>query len=504
MLTWLTRLFTGRRALQPTTPHVRMIAQHNHTLFPNFGGDAAQADAYTHSPWVYLAVSRIAEAAALVPLHVYRLTGEQRIPVERHPLENLLQHPNPFTSRFELLEQTIGMLELTGNAYWYLAGENGTPTQIWPLRPDRMSIVPDEHNYIRGYLYTVDGVQVPLEAVEVLHFKRWHPLNDYYGLSALQAAQIAVQTDRAMAKWNRNTFGKDNGIPAGLVTLPAMTNDADFKRIQDEWRTSYGGTQRKTAFLRAGEVSWQSIATTHTDMDFLAGRTANRDEILNIFGVPVGLVSDNATEANAKVAERTFIERTLYPKLVRLADAITRDLLPFWEADAVAAFEDIRPTDQQAKLNEIETAYPVLSVNEIRARYYDLPPIGWGEVPANVRREVAPIDNSDTDVGTQPAASAETNDNPPAASAETDDTPPTDTKAAALDELRAWEKFTLRRLGRDDTRPFTVRHLPEETAYEVSAGLLAAGDDADAVKSVFRDVRGMLTQRDGDGVEEGN
>jgi HK97 family phage portal protein len=486
MFNWMNRLFTGRRTLRPTSPHIGMIAQHHSTVLPNFAGDVAQAEAYTRSPWVYLAVSRIAEAAAMTPLHVYRRTGEQRIAVERHPLEDLLHHPNPFTSRFELLEQTVGFLELTGNAYWYLAGENGTPAQIWPLRPDRVSIVPDERDYIRGYIYAVGGVQVPLEAVEVIHFKRWHPLNDYYGLSALQAAALTIQTDRAMAEWNRNTFGRDNGVPAGVVTVPTMTPDADFKRIQAEWRASYGGTQRKTAFLRAGEVTWQSIAHTHTDLDFLAGRSANRDEILNVFGVPVGLVSDNATEANAKVAERTFIERTLYPKLVRLAAVITADLLPFWEADAVAEFADIRPTDQQARLDEIETAYPVLSVNEIRAQYYHLPPVAWGDVPANIQREAVPLPG----VGTQPAA--------PNTATATDDTPPTDTQAAALDELRAWEKFTLRRLGREDARPFTVRHLPNETAYEVSAGLLAAGDATDAVKGVFREARAMLTQPDGD------
>ena len=98
----------------------------------------------------------------------------------------------------------------------------------------------------------------------------------------------------------------------------------------------------------------------------LQGRKAHRDEILNIFGVPVGMVSENATEANAKVAERLFIERTLWPKLMRLSQKITQDLLPFWPGNYVAEFDDIRPTDTQARLDEIKTAYPVMSINEIR------------------------------------------------------------------------------------------------------------------------------------------
>ncbi len=468
MFDWIQRLFTGREALRHPAPHIAPVAHHNGTVYPNLAEASAQATAYTRSPWVYIAVSRIAEAAALVPLHVYRLDGESRVAVEQHPLETLLQRPNPFMSQFDLIEQTVGMLELTGNAYWFLAGRAGVPEEIWTLRPDRVSVVPDEQNYVRGYVYEIDGTQVPLEAVEVVHFKRWHPQNDYYGLSALQAAAHSVHTDRAMAEWNRNTFGQENGVPAGIVTLPEVTTDADFERIKREWRSSYGGTQRRTAFLRAGGVTWQSIAHSHNDLDFLAGRQANRDEILNIFGIPVGLVSDNATEANATVAERTFVERTLFPKLVRLGAVITAQVLPFWERSAIAMFEDIRPTDKQARIAEIRAAQPVLSVNEMRARYYDLPPVDWGEVPANL---VTVPDERDAEA-TLP-----------------DDTPTeAERKAAILDELRAWERFTLRRLGQEDARPFTVRHVPDEIAFELSARLTDAAD-ADAVKAVFRGVR---------------
>src|SRR5690606_39698152 len=97
------------------------------------------------------------------------------------------------------------------------------------------------------------------------------------------------------------------------------------------------------------------------------------------------LVSENATEANAQVAERLFIERTLWPKLTRLSQKITQDVLPFWPGSYTAEFEDIRPTDVAARMDEIRTAYPLLSINEIRARYYQLPAVEWGARPAGMR-----------------------------------------------------------------------------------------------------------------------
>lgn len=197
---WLSQLFNRRRGLRPA-PHLEAVAVHNNYVWPNLIEAQAQTTVYRQSPWVYVAINRIAEAAALVPLRVMRVEGEQHVEVERHPLELLLDAPNPYLSRFELMEQTFGLLELAGNAYWFLAGDaSGAPVQIWPLRPDRVSIVPDPADYIRGYIYEIDGQRIPLDAVEVAHFKRWHPANDYYGLSALEAARVGVESDRAMAE----------------------------------------------------------------------------------------------------------------------------------------------------------------------------------------------------------------------------------------------------------------------------------------------------------------
>ena len=458
MFEWLTRRWRRRNGLRPA-PHVAAVAQHN--LWPEMADGGAQARVYQQSPWVYVAINRIAEAAALVPLNVMQVVGEQRLPVNRHPLEDLLNAPNPFLSRFELMEQTVGMLELTGNAYWFLAGERGIPTEIWPLRPDRVRIVPDADAYVRGYIYEIDGQQIPLDAVEVVHFRRWHPSNDYYGLSALEAGRTAVASDRAMAEWNRNTFGKDNGVPAGIVNVKDFVTDADFERIKREWRQSYGGPQRRTAFLRGGGIEWQNIGLNHHDLDFLKGREAHRQEILNLFGIPVGLLSENATEANATVAERLFIERTLWPKLVRLSQKITQELLPFWSGEYEAVFEDIRPTDEQLRLEDIRAAYPVLSINEIRDRFYQLPAVDWGSLP----------------VGMMPELEAESE-----TFAE---------NKAALVELKRWERFTLKRWGQIASRAFEVREVPDTVAFEVSARLLAAGN-TDEAQAVFHDARTIL------------
>jgi HK97 family phage portal protein len=366
-------------------------------IAPEMGQAAHYAGVYMASPWVYVAVNRIAEAAALVPFRIYaRPVGAGRtsspgslsasregeysadgdIEIPNHPFEQLLNHPNALMSRFELIEHTIGSLEIHGNAYWFLGGEpGGLPQEIWPLRPDRVTIVPDARRGVRGYVYEVDGRQIPLEAAEVVHFRRWHPANDYYGLSALEAARLAVESDRAMADWNRRFFGEGLAVPAGIVAIKDRINDADFERIKQEWRAAYGGRERKTAFLRGTSAEWHNVGLNQHDMDFLNARRFNREEIFQIFGLPVGLFSENATEANALVGERVFIERTLWPKLVRIAEKITADLLPFYGAHLAGRFDDIRPQDRAQQFEEMRLAQGILSVDEMRARYFGLGPL---------------------------------------------------------------------------------------------------------------------------------
>ena len=465
MFNWLGDFFrTRRKRLRGSAPHVEPMAAHNSFgLHPPLDVDSGRV--YSQSPWVYIAINRIAEAGAMVPLNVFRLEGEKRVAIVNHPLERLFSNPNPLTSRFELFEQTLGSLELHGNAYWFLAGDQmGVPRQIWVLRPDRVTIVPDASRVVGGYLYEIDGQFIPLDALEVIHFRRWHPANDYYGLSPIESAKTAVLSDKHMADWNRNTFGQDNGVPAGIVNIQEFISDSDFERIKREWRNNYGGRKRKTAFLRGGTIEWQHIGLSHSDLDFLQGRRAQRDEILNIFGIPVALVSENATEANAKVAERLFIERTLYPKLLRIAQKVTQELLPFYGDNLVAEFEDIRPTDMQARLQEIRTAYPLLSINEMRSRYFQLPPAPWGDGPVGMDLNPDPLGPITREGEIKPAGKA------------------------ALDELAQWERFALNRLGEADARPFEVSAVPDELAFEVSAGLMFAGNRG-AVKSVFAGAR---------------
>ena len=49
---------------------------------------------------------------------------------------------------------------------------------------------------------------------------------------------------------------------------------------------------------------------------------------------------------------------------MRLAQKISQELLPFYGDRLIAEFDDIRPTDTEARLAEVRAASPLLSINE--------------------------------------------------------------------------------------------------------------------------------------------
>ena len=127
---------------------------------PNYAVLENQEKAYQAISWVYIAVTRLAKSAAMVPFEVVkpkRGTGKTTWePVFQHKFVKLLDKPNEMMTRLELLEATIGYLYLTGNAYWLLSGRGTQPERIQILRSDRMAIVPDEtgrKGLVQGFFY---------------------------------------------------------------------------------------------------------------------------------------------------------------------------------------------------------------------------------------------------------------------------------------------------------------------------------------------------------------
>lgn len=288
-------------------------------------------------------VRMIAEAAASAPLVLS--DGERAL--LRHPVERLLRGPNQGQLGAEFLEAVYGHLLLTGDAYVEGAGRrsDGAPLELHALRPDRMRVIPGADGWPSAYEYGVGGRKVRFdmgaELKPLLHIRSFHPMDDHYGLSALQAAASALDIHNSASRWSKALL--DNAArPSGAIVYKgadgASLSDEQYRRLMDEVESNHQGARNAgRPMLLEGGLDWKPMGFSPSDMEFLQTKTAAARDVAIAFGVPpmlLGLPGD-ATYANYQEANRAFWRQTVLPLARKVSGA-----LAVWLSDWVG--EDVR------------------------------------------------------------------------------------------------------------------------------------------------------------------
>jgi HK97 family phage portal protein len=303
---------------------------------------------------VHRCVRLVAEAAASLPLSLL----ERGRSVSEHSLLTLLARPNPRIGGTRFLEELYGHLMVSGNAYAEAVAVDDVPRELYALRPDRMRVVPGPDGWPAAYEYAVgsDTVRFVMREAErppILHLTLFHPADDHYGLSPMEAAAAALDIHNAAGAWNKALL--DNAArPSGALVVGAATlTDAQFDRLKEELEASYqGALNAGRPLLLEGGLDWKPLSLSPRDMDFVEAKAAAAREIALAFGVPpllLGLPGDN-THANYAEANRAFYRQTVIALVRRTADALAAWLGPAFgeglalepDLDAVEALADER------------------------------------------------------------------------------------------------------------------------------------------------------------------
>ena len=287
------------------------------------------SEGFGKNPVAYRCVRMIAEAAASTPLIVFA----EGVRTDDHPLARLLARPNPEQSGAEWLEGVYGALQTAGNAYAEAVGD-AVPEELWSLRPDRMAVIPGRAGWPDGYEYSVDGRSIRIARsadgwMPVMHLKLFHPTDDHYGFSPLEAAAFAIDVHNASGAWNKALL--DNAArPSGALVYGARDGErltvAQFETLKSELSEAHSGTANAgRPLLLEGGLDWKPMSWTPTDMDFIAGKHAAAREIALAFGVPPQLlgIPGDATYANYREANVAFWRGTVVPLVRKTAGALS-------------------------------------------------------------------------------------------------------------------------------------------------------------------------------------
>lgn len=306
----------------------------------------------------------------------YRITrgGGDGTPLENTEVGKLLANPNPFYTLSEMVYLFAFHFKLTGNAYWAKDegnAEGNRPKTLWPLNPKRVRIVLDPRQGIIGYLYRVNGVDVPYEVNEVMHFRNPHPDNDYYGIGDVEAGESLFKEFINRTAWGEQ-FWKNGASPSGiLICEDNITDKAAFEEAKRKWMKEYGGTENsgKTAWL-TGKWKYEQLGLSVAEMQNIESTRFNTENIFHLHGVPLSVagIRDAANYATARVDDLIFRRYTVKPLTKVLRDTLQSELVSGYPGNLVLNFDVAGLIDLDSVVTQLVPLFDraALSINELR------------------------------------------------------------------------------------------------------------------------------------------
>ena len=390
MRKWIHRLLRGAEKKASAIAPLLIAEGGRRPLWTPRQYEALAEEGYQKNVIVYRCVSLIARGVASVPWHAYK----NGVRLDAHPLLTLLQNPNPLQGLASFMEGLTATLLLSGNAYIEGVMGEGKPLELYLLRPDRMRIIPGTSGVPEAFEYTLHGKSVRLSVdpfsghSAVLHIKTFNPLNDWYGMSPIEAAAHAIDQHNAVASHNLALL-QNGGRPTGALQFREGQNGENLteeqrQRLRDDLRCAVEGSENSGRILiMEGDFEWKEMGLSPKDLDFIEGKYLSAREISQVYGVPPMLVGvpGDSTFSNYKEARYHLWEDTVLPLLEMMKGEFNKWLSPFFEeaitfdynTEGIPALAPKR----EALWGKIEKA-SFLTLNEKRA-LLGYPPIPTGD-----------------------------------------------------------------------------------------------------------------------------
>lgn len=343
-------------------------------------------EAYMRNVIAHRAITMISSSAASVGLKLYQVGPKgARREMKSHPAMAILRMPNPLQAESEFFQSLYHYLLISGNAFIQAVGPSGSPPrELHLLRPDRVTIIAGKGCLPAAYRYTVGDKQTDFKvdsitgASRILHIKNFHPLNDWYGLSPIEAAAYSIDQHNQSGAWNQALL-QNGARPSGALVVKSqggsygVLSEEQYNRLKQQIDEQFSGVVNAgRPLLLEGGLDWKELSLTPKDMDFVETKNSAARDIALALGMPpqlLGIPGDN-TYKNMQEARLALWEQTVIPLVERVSDGISRWLLPMFENNLeLVPYTDDIPVlalRNQAIWDRVEKA-SFLTENEKRA-----------------------------------------------------------------------------------------------------------------------------------------
>jgi HK97 family phage portal protein len=328
---------------------------------------------YRSQPAIRTVVEFLALNVAQVGLHLYqRISDTDRVRLRHHPAARILAQPNPYTTTFRLMRDTVTDLGVYGNAYWLKLRDQGS-YELLRLPPEEVTprgrLIPLAYEW----QWPEGGHRVLLPPSEVIHFRH------YAGMSPIEALR-PVMAEAIAATEYRAAFWKNAARLSGWIQRPkdaprwtaeqAQTFKQDIARYRPGNDLAGG-----TPVLEDGMEFVQNTATAR-DSQYMEMRKASREEAAALYHMPPAMVGLLDAQGYGSVREqhKALYQDALGPWFAMIEQELALQFLTdfadsedlYWEYNISEKLQGSFEEQTDALYRSVGSAW--MTRNEARAR----------------------------------------------------------------------------------------------------------------------------------------
>jgi len=332
---------------------------------------------------VWACVKLLSETVSSLPVNVYRKTDNGRELANDFWFAKLMAYkPNRYQNKLEFFETMTLNLALHGNAYAKITRVNGEIKSLLPLMSAQVlpSLLPDGSVV---YEYT-DGTNVDvLSSESVWHVKLYG--NAIVGKSPLAFGRNIIGIAQAAEKTVTKIY-QNGGKPSGVLSMDRLLTPEQRAQVRENFSTLTTGTDERLLVLENG-MKFEQVSLSPQDIELLASRKFQLEEICRWFGVPSILVNDTsgstAWGSGIEQLVSGFYKLNLRPYLERYEIAVNTGLFSRSESaeyEFEFDFEGLLRSDFKSRLDAYRTgvAGTIMTPNEARTME-GLPRVAGGD-----------------------------------------------------------------------------------------------------------------------------
>jgi len=323
----------------------------------------------------------------------------------KQDLQDWLDSTNDEDTFTETLIKVYTDLEATGNGYLEVGRTTGgdigyighipaKTMRVRRLRDGFMQLLYGKAVFFRNFGDTetpnpiADAEDRPNE---IIHLKKYTPMNNYYGIPDVIAAQMALAGNEFSGRYNLDYF-ENKAVPRYIITVKgAKLSPESERKLLEFFQVGLKGKNHRSLYIplpadtpdQKVEFKMEPVEAGAQESSFNKYRLANRDEILLAHRVPINKIGvpEGVSLANARDADKTFKEQVCRPAQMRLEKRINAIIEEKTDALKIK-FEELTLTDEdtQSKIDERYLRMQVITPNEVRIRKGMIPVDGGDEM----------------------------------------------------------------------------------------------------------------------------